>query len=485
LKIFIGQIYFRILDPKEQNRSMPYPPLGPIILATKLKDEGFEVDFFDAMISSDPDEIFNKIQSSQPDLILLYDDEFNYLTKMSLLNMRENSFKILSFCKQRELPVLVYTSDAIDHPEVYLTSGADGVIFGEGEIVVDHFLTLNSNIIDIKSLKFEAVPGIAFLDNNGKLQKTEKLPLMKNLDELPLPDLKEFIDIDTYREIWYNNHGYFSLNISTSRGCTYGCNWCAKPLWGRTYNVLSPSRAIEMFTIIEQDMKADHIWITDDIFALKKGWLEEFAILYKEKNLKIPYKCLSRADLLLKDNTLELLAETNCEIIWIGAESGSQKILDAMEKGTKVEQILEATKKARELGINVAFFIQFGYLGENWEDIKLTRRLILDADPEDIGISVSYPLPGTKFYQMVQDHLQEKRNWTDSDDLDMLFHGTFQREFYKVLHRLVHNEYRFYKYFKKFNLIKTSYHGLNYLYYRTLIRGYKKSNSVNLPLVDQ
>jgi len=113
-----------------------------------------------------------------------------------------------------------------------------------------------------------------------------------------------------------------------------------------------------------------------------------------------------------------------------------------MEKGTTVEQIYEAAKKTRQLGMEIAFFIQFGYTGEEWNDIKLTRKMIRKCLPEDIGISVSYPLPGTKFYELVKMQMNQKTNWKDSDDLDLMFNGNFEKEFYKLLHRFVHTEYR-------------------------------------------
>jgi len=238
------------------------------------------------------------------------------------------------------------------------------------------------------------------------------------------------------------NHGYFSLNISTTRGCPYKCNWCAKPIYGRSYNSRSPQLVASQMSDLKKKYSVDHIWITDDIFGLKPGWIREFAEEIKKLDLKIPYKCLSRPDLLLRDNTLPDLKESGCKAIWIGAESGSQKILDSMDKGTTVQQIYRASENAHNLGIEIAFFIQFGYTGENWSDIKLTRKMITDCLPDDIGISVSYPLPGTKFYENVKALMRDKTNWKDSDDLDMMFSGSFGRHFYRILHRLVHAEYR-------------------------------------------
>ena len=128
--------------------------------------------------------------------------------------------------------------------------------------------------------------------------------------------------------------------------------------------------------------------------------------------------------------------------MWVGAESGSQKILDAMDKGTKVEEIAEATKLLKTRGIEVCFFLQFGYLGETKEDVEATMRMVEELEPFDLGISVSYPLPGTKFYEKVRALLGAKQNWEVSDDLAMMYPATFQPAYYRRLHRLIHKRFR-------------------------------------------
>src|SRR5690606_35903219 len=276
------------------------------------------------------------------------------------------------------------------------------------------------------------INGLKFL-NEGKIFSTPPRKLIREIDSLPNPDYT-LLNIEVYRNIWFQNHGYFSMNVSTTRGCPYKCNWCAKPLYGQTYSTHSPQRVADQFRYLKDNFNVDHIWITDDIFGLKPGWIKNFSGELKKRRIKIPYKCLSRPDLLIKGNTVSELAESGCEAIWLGAESGSQKILDGMDKGTTVEQIYLAAEKIHNAGMKAAFFIQFGYSGENWEDIKLTRKMIRDCMPDDIGISVSYPLPGTKFFENLKKKAQlenKKTNWVDSDDLDPMFGGTYSRIFYK------------------------------------------------------
>jgi radical SAM superfamily enzyme YgiQ (UPF0313 family) len=185
----------------------------------------------------------------------------------------------------------------------------------------------------------------------------------------------------------------------------------------------------------------DHLWIADDIFGLKPGWIEQFSALVTAREATLPFKCLMRADQVTA-GVAAALARAGCQVVWIGAESGSQRILDAMEKGTRVEQIYETASRLHEAGIEVGFFLQFGYPGETRADIELTLDMIRDCRPDDIGVSVSYPLPGTPFYERVRSELGEKRNWVDSDDLATLYPAPYVPEFYRALHAAVHAEFR-------------------------------------------
>jgi anaerobic magnesium-protoporphyrin IX monomethyl ester cyclase len=147
-------------------------------------------------------------------------------------------------------------------------------------------------------------------------------------------------------------------------------------------------------------------------------------------------------DLILKGDTIPALKRAGAQRVWVGAESGSQKILDAMDKGTRVEHIYAAAERLHQAGVEVGFFLQFGYPGETREDIERTLQMVRDCKPDDIGMSVSYPLPGTRFFAAVQHELGSRQNWLDSDDLAMLYHGPFSTAFYRVLHRRLHREFR-------------------------------------------
>ncbi|MGB8193643.1 MAG: radical SAM protein [Chitinophagaceae bacterium] len=433
--ILFSHSYFLRFDPKQWQTGQPYAPLGTLYAAALMRQNGYTVSLFDTMFAHNPDEVCTHLDKHNPRFFVLYDDGFNYLTKMCLTNMREAAFSMSRLAKKKGCTVIVSSSDSTDHFEKYLQEGADFVMLGEAEqTLLELTNALNRN---------ESFPGIAGLAyvQDGAVVKTMKRPVMRELDSLPMPAW-DLVNMKDYRAMWMKSSGYFSMNMGTTRGCPFKCNWCAKPIYGNRYNSRSPEHVINELKWLKEKFAFDHIWFCDDIFGLKPGWVKRFADLVQQEQLQFKFKIQARADLLLQDDYIKDLARAGCDNIWMGAESGSQRILDAMDKGTTIEQIYSATKLLKKHGIKPSFFIQFGYLGETIEDIKKTIGMINELLPAELGISVSYPLPGTGFYEKVKSDLKEKTNWTDSDELKLMFHNTYRPEFYKQLHRYVHKTYR-------------------------------------------
>lgn len=435
--VLLTHSFFLHFDPKQAKAQMPYPPLGTLYAARYLQLHGYTVNVFDTMLATSEEELRHALNRYKPNLLAIYDDDFNYLTKMCLTRMREAAFRMTAIAKAYGIPVVVHSSDAADHYEKYLSHGADVVVIGEGEQTL---LEVCNALSGQKTEDLHSLRGVAF-SSDGSIVVTDKRPVIQNLDSLPFPAWN-LVEWEKYKKIWKRKHGYVSVNMVTTRGCPYHCNWCAKPIYGQVYNSRSTDNVVEEMTYLKATLNPDHIWFADDIFGLKPGWVQRFSQLVNERNVKIPFKIQSRADLLLRDNTIAALSAAGCSEVWIGAESGSQKILDAMEKGITLQQIYEARKLLKQYGIHASFFLQFGYRGETWEDIQSTIAMVKELMPEDIGISVSYPLPGTKFFDMVKAEMGEKKNWTDSDDLAMMYRGTYSPRFYKLLHRYVHKVFR-------------------------------------------
>ncbi len=449
-KILFTHSYFLRFDPKQWMTGQPYAPLGTLYAAAIMRANGHEVSLHDTMFAHSPDEIKDPLEKQRPDFVVIYDDGFNYLTKMCLTNMREAAFKMIDHAKKMGCTVIVSSSDSTDHFDQYLTKGADFILLGEAEITLLELInSLNSTEADLLS-----IPGIAFkqpvaihsndsnvFETDTPITKTVRRNVLKDLDTLPFPAW-DLVNIEPYRKMWMKHKGYFSMNMGTTRGCPFKCNWCAKPIYGNRYNSRSPENVVAELKMLKARFGFDHIWFCDDIFGLKPGWVHAFADLVEKEDLKFRFKIQARADLLLQESYTSDLSRAGCENAWMGAESGSQKILDAMDKGITVHQIREATRLLKKHGIHPSFFIQFGYLGETKDDIRKTIRMINELLPFEIGISVSYPLPGTLFYDKVKADLKEKTNWTDSDELMLMFRNTYQPAFYKQLHRYVHKTYR-------------------------------------------
>jgi len=434
--ILITHSYFLRFDPKQWKLQRPYAPLATLYAAAVLRNAGFDIAFHDVMFSETADEIENVIKECRPKILVIYDDGFNYLTKMCLTNMREAAFKMTKIAKRYGCRVVISSSDSTDHFKKYIEEGVDFVIHGEGEKTLEELCRLLiKNEHSLTQLK-----GISYLESNGVIQNSARENI-KDLDTLPFPAW-DLIDLNEYRKRWLRSTGYFSINIGTTRGCPFKCNWCAKPIYGNRYNSRSPQNVVSELKMLKEKYQFDHIWFCDDIFGLKPGWVNKFVDLVQEENLAISFKIQSRVDLLLEENNIDALARAGCDEVWVGAESGSQKILDAMDKGTKVGEIHQATRLMQRKGIKPCFFLQFGYPGETKNEIEATMQMVFELMPHDLGISVSYPLPGTKFYENVKSQLTQKTNWADSDELLVMFESTYPPDFYKKLQRHVHYEFR-------------------------------------------
>jgi anaerobic magnesium-protoporphyrin IX monomethyl ester cyclase len=432
-KVLLGQSYYLHFDPKELEAMKPYPPLGTLYAASYIRKRGYDVALFDAMLASSELEWVEALERHKPDIAVIYEDGFNYLSKMCLTRMRDAAFKMADGAKSRGCTVLISGSDATDHKEKYFAHGADAIIIGEGEITLGETLDV---LTGRRELERTQIAGLAWPEAPDPAPRGFE----KQVDSFPFPAW-DLVDIARYKKIWMERHGYYSMNMVTTRGCPYHCNWCAKPIYGQRYNVRSPENVAQELKWLKENFAPDHIWFADDIFGLKPNWIERFADEVERLDAVTPFKCLLRVDL-IKPGVPEALKRAGCEIVWVGAESGSQKILDAMDKGTRVEQIYAAARNLHAQGINIAFFLQFGYPGEERNDIEATLRMVRECEPDDIGMSVSYPLPGTKFYENVKIQLGEKRNWLDSGDFEMMYRGPYSSDFYRQLHVVLHREFR-------------------------------------------
>jgi len=435
MKILLTHTNILENDPKQKQKMLPYPPLATIQAAAILRDAGFEVLFFDPTFHENLTGFNEVLKNFKPDVFLVYEDYFNFITKMCLLHMRETAQRMAKAASEIGAVSIVASPDTSDHPEEFLKEGIDYVLIGEADETVND---LCHEIMSGTDPTQSEVSGIAYRLPDGNIRMTAPRQLLRNLDKLPMPAW-DLVEVESYHHAWKKHHGYSSLNLVSSRGCPYSCNWCAKPIWGKHYVQRSVKQVAEEMKWIYENYKPDHIWFADDIFGLSESWLVEFQKALSADKTHINYTIQSRADL-LTPKAISALKKSGCSEIWLGAESGSQKILDAMNKGIIVEDLRKAVFNLKASGIQTGLFIQFGYPGETMEDILASANLIRETLPDKIGVSVSYPLPGTPFYESVKTHMQGKTNWEDSNDLAMLFQGAYESPFYRKLHQVLHEE---------------------------------------------
>ena len=438
LSILVCHSYFLRLDQKQVARAKPYPPLATLQVVSLLREVGHRVSFFDAMLADGIEEYHQLLASQKPQLVLFYEDNFNFLSKMCLATMRQAACDMIGSARYAKARVIAAGPDVSDAPGPYLRAGADLALVGEG---LSALLELLPRIDSDPHIRTEGLvrglSGVAWLSATQVVAASGGRGMaLAQTAGLAAWDL---VDIERYRAVWMKAHGYFSLNVAASRGCSFRCTWCSKPTWGNQYLQRNPLEVAAEMAHLKRTFSPDHIWFADDIFGLRVDWVAQFAAATRSAGAQIPFNIQTRADLISERMALAL-RDAGCQEAWIGAESGSQKILDSMNKGTSVSDILTASERLKAVGIRVGFFIQLGYIDEQLDDILATRDLLTSARPDEIGVSVSYPLPGTKFYELVKAQMRAKTHWNESNDLDMMFQGTYTSDFYRSIRDLLHDQ---------------------------------------------
>jgi anaerobic magnesium-protoporphyrin IX monomethyl ester cyclase len=435
--ILLASSLFLRDDRKQLERMKPYAPLGTLLVASACRAQGHEVVVFDATFADGVEDFVTMMNNVRPDVVGVLEDNFNYLTKMCTVGTRDAMLRMIGSARAAGCRVAVNGSDAADRPSMYLEAGAHAVLTGEPD---RSFPALAAAWRTSATADITEIPGLIVSDTDAGVRSTSHNRGLEDLDELPLPAW-DLVDVERYRREWTDAHGRFSWNMVTSRGCPFGCNWCAKPIFGRRYSQRSPECVAEEMRLLKEQVRPDHIWFADDIFGLTTQWITHFSAEVAERNARTPFMIQCRADL-LRPEVARALAAAGAEEVWIGVESGSQRILDAMDKGTTVSEVRAATSALKEHGIRACWFIQLGYPSETWDDVISTRDLVHHERPDDIGVSVAYPLPGTRFHAKVQAQLGLRQNWQDSDDLAMLFQGSYTTDFYRRLRDALHDDVR-------------------------------------------
>lgn len=400
----------------------PYAPLGILYLSSHLRARGFDVEIYDSTFGS-RDELFAILDQRPPSTLGVYGN----------LMTRRNVLEIVGKARECGWRVVLGGPEPVSYAQEYLEAGADVIVEGEGELVIEELLAAGN---DDSSLA--AIRGIVFQTSDGQLVRTAPGPQIANLDSQPWPD-RERIDLGKYLRAWRERHVNGSVSLITARGCPYHCRWCSHATFGKTHRRRSPQSVANEAEWIMNRYQPEMLWYADDVFTIHPGWIFQYAQEMKRRGLRVPFECITRADR-LNVRLAETLAELGCFRVWIGSESGSQRILDAMQRGVKVEQVRQAVAWCKASGIQTGMFLMWGYEGEDLCDIEATVEHVKACRPDIFLTTVSYPIKGTPYYEEVADKLVRLRGWRDSTDRDITMRGRHSRRFYQYADQLLKAE---------------------------------------------
>ncbi len=432
--VLLTHSYHLPYDPKQLRKMQPYTPIGTLYAATALREKGISVAVFDSMLEKPSANFATMLENHRPKIVAVYEDDFNFLSKMCLTRMREVAWEMARAARAIGAIAIAHGSDSTDNPVLFLENGFDYVLCGEAE---ETLVQLCGAILHAGEIP--EIDGLVRLDEHGRpIQSPQRLAKNPRWSELSPPS-RDLIDLEPYRAAWTKAHGYFSTNMVSSRGCPYRCNWCAKPISGNKFHLRPAAAVAEEMNLLKVRAGVQHIWFGDDVFALNQHWVQQFADEVTQRDAAVPFKIQSRADL-MSAQTVRNLKAAGCAEVWMGVESGSQAVLKAMDKGLSLPSVISARRHLKEAGIRACYFLQFGYPGETWAELQETIAFVRETRPDDIGISFSYPLPGTVFYERVRTQLGPKRNWTDSDDLCIMFKAAYNTDFYRAVRDALHAE---------------------------------------------
>ena len=456
MSILLTHSYFLFEDDKETKIMKPYPPLGILYISSYLNEYNLQNSVFDSTFSSFKKQL-EFIQEQQPKIVAIYT---NLMTKINVIKL----VKILKKESTYGNPtVIIGGPDITYNCENYLMTGADFLIIGEGEETMKEL----SNSILTES-EFKDIPGIAYFENDQVIRTAERTKL-KDLSFLPMPN-RLAIDFKPYLDTWKKYHGKSSMTISTQRGCPYTCKWCSTAVYGVSYRRRPAKSVVDEIKLLIRDYKPDSLWFVDDVFTVSHKWLSEFHKEMLSEGIIIPFEIITRAER-LNEEVLQQLKEIGCYRIWIGAESGSQNIIDAMDRRVDVNTVKEMIQKTNSFGIESGTFIMLGYPGETEMDIKKTIQYLKEANPTHYTITVAYPIKGTGLYKEIEDKITVSPDWETSTDRDIDFERTYNKLYYKYAVNKVVNEVEFFKTNRLLEKLKykskSIYSGLKMLHYKT------------------
>ena len=422
MRLLLTHAYFLAEDPKERQIMKPYAPLGILYLSSHLRNRGFDVEISDSTFGT-REELFRTLDTGNPGVLGIYGN----------LMTRANVLAIAARAKASGWLVMLGGPEPSNYADQYLSAGADLIVAGEGEKAVEALCAAG-----FERSAWPGIPGLLFRGGDGAAVNTGPADLIRDLDAQPWPD-RERIDIPRYLQTWREHHGKGSISVIAARGCPYHCNWCSHSVYGHTHRRRSPVPVVDEIEWLLDRYHPEMLWMADDVFTIHHGWVAEYAAEMRRRGIRVPFECITRADR-LNEPVAAMLAELGCMRVWIGSESGSQRILDAMQRGVTVEQVRTAVELCRANAIETGMFLMWGYEGEQLEDVEATIDHVKRCRPDVFFTTVSYPIKGTPYFEKVAPKLANLQPWGETTDRDFKIGGRHSRRFYQYADDLLRSE---------------------------------------------
>ncbi len=443
MDVLLTHAYFMYEDPHELAVMKPYPPLGLLYVNSHLKAHGVDAHLFDTTFARF-DELEAYLQREKPPVVGIY----------SNLMTRTNVLRVMAAAKNAGSTIVVGGPDPANYLDEYLSRGADVIAIGEGELTLEELVP---HLRQHGPRQLGGIQGIAFRDESGEIVRTEPRPMIADLDAQPFPD-RAAIDQHAYVKIWREHHGMGSVSLITARGCPFTCTWCSHSVFGYSHRRRTPTNVVDEVEQIVATYAPDMLWYADDVFTINHKWLFEYAAEMERRGFRLPFETISREDR-LNEEVIQTLARMGCYRLWIGAESGSQKVLDAMKRRTNAERVRSMVHLLQKYGIEVGMFIMLGYEGEERTDLEETVEHLKLAGPNTFLTTVAYPIKGTPYYASVADRVVSRRAWAEGSDRDYTVTGRHSPRYYQfatrwmvsevALHRQRHASFRSYPHLAK------------------------------------
>jgi anaerobic magnesium-protoporphyrin IX monomethyl ester cyclase len=413
-RVLLVDPYMAREDPMERKFVELYPSLGLLQLGSYLQAHNVEAAMTDLTFARSISPVQRDLRRFAPHVMGVHTKTLTFARCVEITRAARaaGTFSVAG------------GPDAATRPTDYLDAGFDSVVVGEGEV------TLVEMARAVAAGRDPAGIAGVVVRRGGRLVRGAQRPYLKELDSLPLPAW-DLIDMERYLGDWEGRTGERRAAVLTSRGCPFDCSWCSKPTFGRNFRQQSPKRVVEELTELQRRYRVDYVRFCDDVFGISRAWIEELLDRMREADLRLQFECLARVDL-LKPDLLHRLRAAGLARVYVGVESGSQKMLDLMNRGTRLAQVERTAAALRAEGIRQFWFLMLGYPGETLEDIEATLQLFRRFSPEEYSVSIAVPFPGTRFHEAVKERLLGRRKArADEGGSKLLYEAAYPETLYK------------------------------------------------------